>query len=70
MELTEILRSLTFGERVAEEENTLENYFVETSQWNKIWRGDVDIIYGPKGSGKSALYYLLLKKESDLLSPR
>src|SRR5438128_1812460 len=66
METVDILRSLNFGERVAEEEGALENYFVETNQWAKIAQGQVDIIYGPKGSGKSALYYLLLKKQAEL----
>jgi ABC-type lipoprotein export system ATPase subunit len=30
-------------------------YFVETDQWKRLLRGEVDIVYGPKGSGKSAL---------------
>lgn len=61
------LRQIEFGERVAEEEaDHLDRYFLETDQWNKILRGDIDVVYGPKGSGKSALYTLLNKKEGDL----
>ena len=63
----EILKSLEIGERVAEEESdNLEKYFVETDQWQQMWTGNIDVVYGPKGSGKSALYTLLNKKENSL----
>lgn len=59
----EILGQLKIGHRVAEDEiKELENYFVKTSQWTKLSNGDIDIIYGAKGTGKSALYSLLIKK--------
>lgn len=62
-----ILRSVTFGQRVAEEEtDLLSTYFVETDHWQRIYRGDIDIVYGPKGSGKSALYSLLISKSTEL----
>lgn len=55
-----VLKSVSFGQRVAEDETRqLASYFVETDQWTKLFRGDIDIVYGPKGSGKSALYALL-----------
>jgi len=58
-----ILRSLNFGKRIAEEERfDLAKYFVETDQWRRISSGEVDIVYGSKGSGKSALYFLLLDR--------
>lgn len=61
------LRSLTFGQRVAEEErDSLVHYFVSTDVWNRLFAGEVDVVYGPKGSGKSALYTLLNAKASDL----
>jgi ABC-type uncharacterized transport system YnjBCD ATPase subunit len=64
----EILRSISFGQRVAEEEaDLLETYFVETDQWTRLFRGDIDVVYGPKGSGKSALYSLLIAKSGELL---
>ena len=63
-----ILRELSFGQRVAEDEvDNLERYFVETDQWNQLFRGAADIVYGYKGSGKSALYTLLRRKEGELL---
>ncbi|HBE78102.1 MAG TPA: hypothetical protein DDW65_10035 [Firmicutes bacterium] len=67
MKKIDILKNIKFGERTAEEESTeLEKYFVETDQWFQLYTGNVDIVYGPKGSGKSALYTLLNQKESDL----
>jgi hypothetical protein len=63
----EVIRSLDFGSDVAEHEaKNLANYFVETDQWDRIFRGDVDVIYGAKGSGKSAIYQLLMNKEGEL----
>ena len=62
-----ILRDTSFGHRVAEEElDALASYFVETDHWNRLYRGDIDVVYGAKGAGKSALYALLLSKTSDL----
>jgi hypothetical protein len=62
-----ILNSVSFGHRVAEEEtDVLSAYFVETDHWTKLYRGDIDVVYGPKGAGKSALYSLLTSKSSDL----
>lgn len=62
-----ILRESTFGHRVAEEEiEVLSTYFVETDHWSRLFRGDIDIVYGPKGSGKSALYSLLIARGGEL----
>jgi hypothetical protein len=59
----ELLQHLTFGERTAEEEeNELEAYFVETDEWRQVYGGSADVIYGPKGSGKSAIYALLMRR--------
>ena len=67
MERLELLRGLDFGSQVAEDEVArLQEYFVQTEQWNRISRGDIDIIRGEKGAGKSALY-LLLNKNRDTL---
>jgi len=67
MEKIQVLRNLRFGERVAEEEmEELERYFVFTDQWQRVYEGEVDVIYGSKGAGKSAIYTLINKKENDL----
>jgi hypothetical protein len=63
----ELLRGLAVGERIAENElEQLASYFVETDQWNRIYRGEVDIVKGEKGSGKSAIYSLLVQRADDL----
>jgi hypothetical protein len=67
LEKIQLLKGISFGERVAEEEtNELEGYFVETDQWNRIKGGEVDVIKGEKGTGKSAIYSLLARKENEL----
>lgn len=68
MNKIEILKKMTFGERIAEEErNTLGAYFVKTNQWDKLINGEIDIAYGAKGSGKSALYMNLLNSREELV---
>jgi len=58
---------MTFGQWVAEDEvDQLASYFVETDHWNRLFLDLVDIIYGPKGSGKSALYSLLVDRRDAL----
>ncbi len=67
----EVLASVTFGKRIAEEEGEeLESYFVETDQWKRVLTGDADVIYGSKGSGKSAMYSAILHKTKELLKSR
>jgi hypothetical protein len=62
----EILSKTTFGHRVAEDEtDALVSYFVETDHWKRIYKGEVDIVYGLKGAGKSAIYSLLLSKKAE-----
>ena len=64
MKPIEVLRQSNFGQRVAEEEMAdLVSYFVQTEQWRKVFSGEVDAIYGPKGSGKSAIYLLMNEKQ-------
>jgi len=67
MDVAEVLRRVDIGRRVAEEEkDQLAAYFVETDQWRRIYSGDVDIVYGAKGAGKSAIYSILLDRQNDL----
>lgn len=63
----EVLRKTSFGQRTAEEEQEkLRNYFVETEYWRQVFQGEVDIVYGPKGSGKSAIYSLITQSSNEL----
>jgi len=61
------LTGFSFGERVAENEShRLSEYFVKTEQWNSLTSGKVDVIFGSKGAGKSALYTLLINEQENL----
>lgn len=63
----DVLKSLKLGQRVAEDELTdLARYFVKTSQWTDMLTGRKDVVYGPKGTGKSALYGLLSSQVEEL----
>ena len=47
----DVLSQVHFGGRIAEQESKhLLEYFVETEQWKSILRGEVDVVYGSKGS--------------------
>lgn len=71
MQPLEVLRQATFGRRTAEEEaEQLRRYFVETEQWSQVFNGEVDVVYGPKGSGKSAIYNLITQSVDDLFDRR
>jgi len=60
MHTKDIVNKISFGSWVAEQEKEdLHKYFVKTNLWKQIDSGDVDIVYGQKGSGKSALFYLI-----------
>lgn len=60
MKRLDLLKQMSFGSQIAEDEvNALASYFVETNQWQKIANGEIDIIRGDKGAGKSAIYALL-----------
>jgi hypothetical protein len=64
----ELLRGLTVGSRVAEDEaEELGRYFVETDQWRRILAGQVDVIFGQKGAGKSAIYTSLVARRDELV---
>src|ERR1700682_3016895 len=64
---SDVLEAVSFGQRVAEQEtDALRSFFVETVAWKSIYAGDVDVLYGPKGAGKSALYSLLRDREAGL----
>lgn len=69
MDKHQILSATSFGQRVAEEEGeALLSYFVETDHWKRIHSGDVDIVYGTKGAGKSAIYSLLISRKQEFQS--
>ncbi len=53
------LQRLTLGATAAENEfRTLEEYFYETSEFLRTARGEVSIVVGRKGSGKTAIFFM------------
>ncbi|MGO7689961.1 P-loop ATPase, Sll1717 family [Rhizobium ruizarguesonis] len=54
------LQALSLGASAAENEfRTLENYFVETSEYVRTLRGEVTVVSGRKGSGKTAIFFMV-----------
>lgn len=51
---------------MAEFDNQLENYFVETQPFLELVRGNKDIVAGDKGTGKTALFRILHKRYAQL----
>lgn len=51
------LAELTIGDAVAENEfQTLGNYYIRTDQYKRASRGEVNLVVGRKGAGKTALF--------------
>ncbi|WP_392467040.1 hypothetical protein ACF3NS_14895 [Arsenicicoccus cauae] len=66
MEPQQVVQSITMGSRIAEDErDDLSSYFVETENWRKVYQGEADVIFAPKGGGKSAIYSMLMSREGD-----
>ncbi|MCB0211269.1 MAG: hypothetical protein KDJ52_18155 [Anaerolineae bacterium] len=59
MKVQEILNTIEVGNSVAEFDNQLKNYFVETDIFRALIEDKADIIAGDKGTGKTALYRYL-----------
>jgi energy-coupling factor transporter ATP-binding protein EcfA2 len=58
-----ILQNVLIGDPTAENEmTTLSNYFLKTDQYERALRGEVNLIVGRKGSGKTALFIMLRDK--------
>jgi hypothetical protein len=52
------LQKLSLGASSAENEfSTLQEYFVETSEYVRTLRGEISVVSGRKGSGKTAIFF-------------
>jgi hypothetical protein len=59
-----LLQQLDFGASSAENEmRTLQSYYLKTDAYNKAVRGEVQLVVGRKGSGKSAIFLQIRDKE-------
>ncbi len=65
--LAAILRNVDLGSGVAETDQLLEAARVDTSVANDLFNDRVDLIPGTKGSGKSALYRIVVEFLRDVL---
>jgi hypothetical protein len=62
----DLLHRLDLGNSVAEFDEALETYFVETESFRALVSGKVDVVAGDKGTGKTALYRVLQKRYASL----
>lgn len=62
MQIRELLAKLDLGNSVAEFDAELKSYFVETQTFRALIKGDVDVIAGDKGTGKTALFRVLRER--------
>ena len=51
-----LIRNLDLGKSVAEFDEALETYFIETTAFRELINDKIDIIAGDKGTGKTAIY--------------
>jgi hypothetical protein len=70
MQVSDILNELKLGNSVAESDERLDKYFINTPTFNALVTGRRDIIAGDKGTGKTALYRILVKRASTIPSLR
>lgn len=66
--MAQLLKSIDFGGDVAEHEQRLSEYFVATSSFEEVVSDEVDLIIGPKGSGKTAIFRLLSDDQYEIPS--
>ncbi len=53
-----ILQQISLGDPMAENEfQTLASYYVQTDEYNRALRGEINLVVGRKGTGKTALFF-------------
>ena len=62
MLIRDLIRSVDLGNSVAEFDQDLEQFFVETEPFRALIQNRADVIAGDKGTGKTALYRILKKR--------
>lgn len=59
-----VLQKIDFGASSAENEmRSLQSYYLKTDAYNRALRGEVQLVVGRKGSGKSAIFLQIRDKE-------
>lgn len=67
MLIKDVLVELDLGSSVAEHDDALEDYFIETDVFRSLVADRHDTVAGDKGTGKTALYRILQKRYPSLL---
>jgi len=65
IQVLDALKKMKVGRSVAEMDDDLDQYFVETETFRSLIEGEKDIIAGDKGTGKSAIYRMLQQNYQD-----
>src|ERR1019366_6409167 len=58
----DVLKAIRLGSSVAEFDEYLDDYFVETDTFTRLVSDRTDTISGDKGTGKTALFRILRKR--------
>lgn len=66
MLVKELLAELDLGNSVAEFDQDLKDYFVETQSFRALVDGEKDVIAGDKGTGKTALFRVLRERYREI----
>jgi hypothetical protein len=66
MLIKSLLRELDLGNSVAEFDEALDRYFVETESFRALAQNRADIISGEKGTGKTALYRVFTRRYASI----
>jgi hypothetical protein len=66
MKASQLLKELDFGNSVAEFDEQLDAYFVETQIYSDFIDGRYDIVSGDKGTGKTAIYRIVRDKHREI----
>src|SRR6056297_576699 len=66
MTMKDLLAVLNLGNSVAEFDDALESYFVETEPFRALVEGRVDVVAGDKGTGKTAIFRILERRYRQL----
>ena len=66
MEMKALLKALDLGSSVAEFDDALDRYFIETEAFTALALDKADIIAGEKGTGKTALYRVFKQRYTSI----
>jgi hypothetical protein len=66
MKLSQLLRDTDFGSDVAESDEHLRKYFIQTDVFREVIHDETDLILGPKGTGKTSIFRMLAEPDFEI----